>query len=128
MQTAVWDTYVKKKDGNVLHFDIIVPDIIKDPRIIYGYGKEYLAKNGETDSRLDMEECRFCHIEEPTLEMKEAINRQGYFILEMDEIPAKLPANPSRRDLILYLRGHYKEYRFADLKAKTPEQIQQLLS
>lgn len=128
MQTAVWDTYVKKRDGNVLHFDIIVPITIKDPQIIYGYGKEYLAKNEETDGQLDMEQCRFCHIEEPAPEMKEAINRQGYFILEIDEIPAKLPANPTRRELILYLRGHYKEYRFADLKAKTPEQIQQLIS
>ena len=54
MQTAVWDTYVKKKNGNVMHFDIIVPDSIKDAQVIYGYGKTYLAKNGETESRLDM--------------------------------------------------------------------------
>ena len=127
MQTAVWDTYVKKKDGNVMHFDIIVPDSIKDEQVIYGYGKTYLAKNGETESSLDMEECRFCHIEEPTPEMKEAINTQGYYILEMDEIPATLPLNPLRRDLILYIRAHYKEYRFANFQGKTTEEIQHLL-
>lgn len=127
MQTAVWDTYVKKKDGNVMHFDIIVPDGIKDQQIIYGYGKIYLAQKGETESGLDTEECRFCHIEEPTLEMKEAIDSQGYFILEMDEIPAQLPLNPGKRDLILYLKAHNKNYRFADFKGKSLEEIQGLL-
>lgn len=128
MQTAVWDTYVKKKNGNVMHFDIIVPDSIKDAQVIYGYGKTYLAKNGETESRLDMEECRFCHIEEPTSEMIEAINTQGHYILEMDEIPAALPLNPLRKDLILYIRAHYKEHRFANFQGKTTEEIQHLLT
>jgi hypothetical protein len=128
MQAAVWDTYVKKKDGNVMHFDIIVPDSIKDEQVIYGYGKAYLVKNGEAESRLNIEECRFCHIEEPTTEMKEAINTKGYYILEMDEIPAALSPNPSRRDLIFYIRAHYKEHRFANFQGKTTEDIQNLLT
>jgi len=28
MKVAVWDTYVTKKDGSVMHFDIIVPEEI----------------------------------------------------------------------------------------------------
>lgn len=127
MQTAVWDTYVKKKNGNVMHFDIIVPDTLKDTKTIYGFGKAYLAQNGETESNLDTEECKFCHIEEPTSEIKEAINRQGYFILEMDEIPAQLPAQPSRRDLILHLKAHNKDYRFADFRGKSVEEITNFL-
>ena len=103
MQTAVWDTYVKKQDGNVMHFDIIVPAECKSPETIYEYGKAYLALKEEAQSPIDTEACQFCHIEEPTAEMEAAINSQGYYILEMDEIPAQLPANPSRRDLILYL-------------------------
>ena len=118
----------KKKNGNVMHFDIIVPESIKDAPVIYGFGKIYLAKNGEAESNLDIEECRFCHIEEPTTEMKEAINTQGYFILEMDEIPAALPTNPSRGDLILYLRAHYKEHRFANFQSRSTEEIQNLLT
>lgn len=127
MQTAVWDTYVKKKDGNTMHFDIIVPADCKSPETIYGYGREYLSQKGEPQSRIDAEECRFCHIEEPAPEMKEAISRQGYFILEMDEIPAQLPLNPARRDLILYLKAHHKNYRFADFKGKSLEEIRALL-
>ena len=128
MKVAVWDTYVKKKNGNVMHFDIIVPDTVKDTEIIYRYGKAYLAQNGETESSLDTEECQFCHIEEPTPEMKEAISRQGYFILEMDEIPAQLPLHPSRRDLILHLKAHNENYRFTDFKGKSVEEITGLLS
>ncbi len=128
MQTAVWDTYVKKKNGNIMHFDIIVPDTIKDTEAIYSYGKAYLAQTGESESSLDTEECRFCHIEEPTPEIKEAIKTLGYFILEMSEIPAKLPVNATRRDLILYLRGHYKQYRFVDLKEIATEELYKLLS
>jgi hypothetical protein len=29
MEVAVWDTYVTKKDGSVMHFDIIAPSISK---------------------------------------------------------------------------------------------------
>ena len=35
MQVAVWDTYVTKKDGSIMHFDIIAPDHIKNEGIIH---------------------------------------------------------------------------------------------
>ena len=30
MEVAVWDTYVKKKDGTVMHFDILAPSHQRD--------------------------------------------------------------------------------------------------
>ena len=30
MKIAVWDTYVTKNDGQIMHFDILAPDDIKD--------------------------------------------------------------------------------------------------
>ncbi len=127
MPVAVWDTYAKKKNGNVLHFDIIVPEGFQNQNAIYRFGQSFLASKGESESVLNAERCRFCHIEAPTEEMKQAIDSNGHYILEMDEIPAKLPENPSRRDIILHLRAHYSEYRFADLKGKSLEQIRQVL-
>ncbi len=127
MQVAVWDTFVKKQDGAVLHFDIIVPDHLKDPEVLFGFGQAYLALRGESGSKLDTEECRFCHIEQPGPEMIEAIERQGYYILEMDDIPAQLPPDPSRRDLVLHLKAHFKEYRFMDFRGKTAEELWQLI-
>lgn len=34
MKVAVWDTYVTKKDGTIIHFDIIVPEAIRENTII----------------------------------------------------------------------------------------------
>jgi len=63
MEAAVYDTYVTKKDGSVMHFDSIVPANIKDTTIIYSYGREYLKTKREEGQYLSSKECKFCHIE-----------------------------------------------------------------
>ena len=84
MQVAVWDTYVRKRDGSVMHFDIIAPEHIKDEQTIHTFGKEYLlSKNQETQS-LTAKECSFCHIERATDEMILSIRQKGYYIVEME--------------------------------------------
>ncbi|MBP7448998.1 MAG: DUF2024 family protein, partial [Flavobacteriales bacterium] len=40
---AVWDTYVTRNDGRVMHFDIIVPSSQRDSAMIHSYGRAYLA-------------------------------------------------------------------------------------
>ena len=84
MKVAVWDTYVTRKDGIVMHFDIIAPQEITDTSIIYNYGKEYLKTKGQEGQTLTSEECRFCHIEFIKPQWKEEINQKGYFIIEME--------------------------------------------
>lgn len=127
MKTAVWDTYVKKKDGSVMHFDIIVPDDMHDAARIYEYGAVFLKSKNERDALLDARLCRFCHVEDLQPEWEDAIARNGYYILEMEDIPARLPGNPTRREMILHLRAHTDEYRFADFKEKSSEELKQLL-
>lgn len=83
MQVAVWDTYVTKKDGSIMHFDIIAPDHIKDEKIIHTFGKDYLQSNGQQDQPLTARECRFCHIEQATSKMELSIQQKGYYIIEM---------------------------------------------
>ena len=63
MKVAVWDTYVSRKDGSIMHFDIIAPEDIQDPITIHQYGKEYLKTKGQEAQPLTSKECRFCHIE-----------------------------------------------------------------
>ncbi len=84
MKVAVWDTYVTKKDGAIMHFDILAPENIKDTTIIYNYGKEYLKSKGQEGQPLTSNECRFCHVETVRPNWEEAINKQGYFIIEME--------------------------------------------
>ncbi|MBX2928838.1 MAG: DUF2024 family protein [Saprospiraceae bacterium] len=127
MSVAVWDTYVKKRDGSVMHFDILVPSSLKDTRTIYQYGEEYLAGKNEAGGRLDIEECRFCHVEEAGADIKATIEAKGYFILEMEDIPAALPSNPTRRDMVLHLRAHYAQYRFADLRGKSETELKAMI-
>jgi Domain of unknown function (DUF2024) len=84
MKVAVWDTYVTKKDGTVMHFDILAPDSIKDTTMIYNYGADYLKTKGQEGQALASSECRFCHVETLRPQWEESINSKGYFIIEME--------------------------------------------
>jgi Domain of unknown function (DUF2024) len=84
MKVAVWDTYVTKKDGSIMHFDIIAPDALKDETIIHIFGKDYLQSKNQDGQPLTAKECRFCHIEAATADMETAINEKGFFIVEME--------------------------------------------
>lgn len=84
MKVAVWDTYVTKKDGTIMHFDIMVPEQIRDKETIYGYGRDYLKSKDQAGQPLSSEECRFCHVEGVKPEWKESIEKLGYFIYEME--------------------------------------------
>jgi len=84
MKVAVWDTYVTKKDGSIMHFDIIAPEEIKETTIIYAYGREYLKAKGQEEQPLTSKECKYCHIETVRLQWEAEINQKGYFIIEME--------------------------------------------
>jgi hypothetical protein len=84
MQVAVWDTYVTKKDGTIMHFDIIAPDHIKDEETIHTFGKEYLELRNQGNQPLSAKECSFCHVEKATGEMTQSIQQRGYHIIEME--------------------------------------------
>ncbi|RYG01759.1 MAG: DUF2024 family protein [Chitinophagaceae bacterium] len=84
MNVAVWDTYVQKKDGGIMHFDIIAPSEIKDEKRIHGMGKEYLKIKGQDGQSLTAKECRFCHQEVVEGEMLKSIENRGYYIIEME--------------------------------------------
>ena len=84
MKVAVWDTYVTKKDGSVMHFDIIAPSSVKDTAVIYEYGRAYLKTKGQEGQPLTSKECRFCHVRSLQPQWEADIKKQGYFILEME--------------------------------------------
>ncbi len=84
MKVAVWDTYVKKKDGTVMHFDIIVPDELKDEDTVYTFGKEYLKTKNQDGQPLTANECSFCHIETLKPSWEDSIKKNGYYIYEME--------------------------------------------
>ncbi len=84
MNISVYDTYVRRSDGRVMHFDILVSDTEKDLAKIHGYGRQYLASKGQEGASLGARECRFCHVEEAPLEVVRAVEQRGYYIIEME--------------------------------------------
>jgi hypothetical protein len=84
MKVAVWDTYVKRQDGIIMHFDILVPDKMVDVTKIFNYGKEYLASKPFKSGELSTKECNFCHIEQATQQVVDGIQKKDYYIIEME--------------------------------------------
>ncbi|WP_222983326.1 DUF2024 family protein [Flagellimonas meishanensis] len=84
MRVAVWDTYVQRNDGLVMHFDILVPDDLENEEVIFRFGKEYLNTKPFATGKLSAEECRFCHMEVAPYQVVEQINKKGYFVIEME--------------------------------------------
>lgn len=83
MEVAVWDTYVQKKDGTLMHFDIVAPISVRDANIIHSYGRIYLEEKKQEGQPLTAKECRYCHIEKANEQMEDTILKKGYFIIEM---------------------------------------------
>lgn len=127
MQVAVWDTYARSDSGDILHFDIIVPETVKQEPVIFRYGSEYLAAIGESSAGLSAAECRFCHIETPSEEMMDMIGKQGYYILELERVPRSLPADLTRSSSIRYLRAHFPKYRFQSFAGIGEAELKELL-
>ena len=127
MSVAVFDTYVKKSDGNTAHFDIIVPDGQYSLEEVIDFGKAYLTQIQVDQDKISAKECQFCHIEEPSEEILNSIAEKGYYILEMEDIPSILPSNPSRRNLIQHLRAQSEAHRFANFQGVSNSDIQKLI-
>lgn len=84
MKISVWDTYVQREDGRRMYFDILVPCELKDERMIFDFGKDYLKSKSIEKRDLTTNECRFCHVERASEEMVEKIREQAYTIIEME--------------------------------------------
>ncbi|MEQ8924685.1 MAG: DUF2024 family protein [Fulvivirga sp.] len=83
MGIAVFDTYVFKNTGKRMHFDILVPEGVKENQV-YTFGQVYLKSKGLEQLSLSAKECRFCHIAQPEKNIVDAIERNGFAILEME--------------------------------------------
>lgn len=82
MKTSVFETYVKRKDGGLMHFDIIVPTQTSEDSV-RAFGREYLKTKGQEGQQLTARDCQFCHIEQASPEIEKQIGSYGYYILEL---------------------------------------------
>lgn len=84
MKISVYDTYVRRSDGRLMHFDILVPDTEKNLEKIHGFGRAFLQGKGESGAILGVKECRFCHVEQASPEVVRSVEKIGYYIIEME--------------------------------------------
>lgn len=82
MKAAIFDTYVRKRDSTLMHFDIVVQEGTSLSQVL-AHGKNYLAGKGQEGQKITSEECRLCHLEEVSPAVEEAIQNQGYHVIEM---------------------------------------------
>jgi len=83
MKVAVWDTYVKRQDGLIMHFDILVDSKLTDETKIFDFGESYLKTKSFKSEELTSKECLFCHIEDASVLVVNEIETKGYSIIEM---------------------------------------------
>ena len=83
MKVAVYDTYVTKKNGGTMHFDILVSEEMSSEQALQ-FGKEYLQKVGQEGQPLSAKECEFCHIEQAKPAVEQSIRERGFHIVEME--------------------------------------------
>ncbi len=86
MECAVYDTYITKKDGRIMHFDVIVEANTPHEKAIE-YGKEFLQKVEQGGQKMTQEECQFCHIQEAPPMVEKSITDGGYYIQKMEGCP-----------------------------------------
>jgi hypothetical protein len=86
MECAVYDTYVTKKDGKTMHFDVVVEASTPHEKAIE-YGKEFLSTAGQTGQKMTSAECQFCHIQEAPPFVVKAIKESGYWIQKIEGCP-----------------------------------------
>lgn len=81
----VFDTYVKSKNGHIMHFDVITDK--NDTEKAITFAKEWLKSIQENNAKVTTEECRFCHTESVSEEIEIEIMTNGYFIAKMGGCP-----------------------------------------
>jgi hypothetical protein len=87
VKIAVFDTYVTRKGGETMHFDVIVEEGTPHEKAIE-FGKEFLESVGEGGQKITQEECQFCHIQEAPTAVERQIRSKGYYIQKMEGCPA----------------------------------------
>lgn len=83
MKVNVWDTYVLRKNGQLMHFDILVTIEVSEEETIFQYGDDYLSTKDVHIQSLSASECRLCHIETAPTEVITSIKDKGYHIIEL---------------------------------------------
>ena len=102
MECAVYDTYVTKKDGKTMHFDVIVESSTPHEKAI-GYGKEYLKDAGQEGQSITQENVNSVTSKSAKI-VEDSIQNPGTLYKRWKDVLNKLGLDPSKfkHPLILF--------------------------
>lgn len=86
MHVDVYDTYVHTTEGNLLHFDVLLPSGNGERAV--DYARKWLQSIGMNIDVIRQDHCRFCHTEAANPEVQQQVEQHGYFILQMEGCPS----------------------------------------
>ena len=85
MDFHVFDTYVKSKNEQIMHFDIITDKKEVEKAILFA--KEWLHSINEENATVTTQECKFCHTQSVPEDIEIEIMTNGYFVSKMEGCP-----------------------------------------
>ena len=86
MKALVYDSFAPKREGRLLHFDVLVPAGTSAETALAA-GRAFLEQLGEDPMRLEQSRCTFCHVETAPPEVAANIRATGHYILPLDGCP-----------------------------------------
>ena len=85
MEIYVYDTYVKAKNGDTMHFDVYSG--VRDDAKAVEQAKQWLETIGEGDAVITSKECLFCHSQGAPPQVENEIKEKGFYIYKMEGCP-----------------------------------------
>lgn len=86
MSSHVFDTYAKKANGGIMHFDVIIDE--QDPQKALDCARHWLESTGHGDATVTQETCYFCHsVDDTPAEMRRQIDAVGYAVYKLEGCP-----------------------------------------
>ncbi len=86
MKVDVYDTYATAGNGNMIHFDVLLPTDTP-PESALKFARQWLASVGLSDATVEQSRCNFCHSENAQPQVIKDIELSGYHIIKMEGCP-----------------------------------------
>jgi len=84
MKITVWDIHAIKKDGGVVHFEIIVPADVKSITTIFRYCTKFFITKGMGKEPMSSVEYKIHQREAAPTKIMSVIKEKGYCIIEKE--------------------------------------------
>jgi hypothetical protein len=80
-ELSVWHAYATDTSNQLLHFKMIVPEVVQDTAAIIEYGRHFLREQRGAGHALSVKHCPSCTVEQDKT-LKKTIKEKGYAVYD----------------------------------------------